>query len=64
MESHGFQQTTFLLETLIYALSLYPEVQRKAQEDIDRVVGHHRLPDFSDRNSLPIISAIVKEALR
>ncbi|KAJ3478243.1 hypothetical protein NLI96_g9898 [Meripilus lineatus] len=60
----GTDTTTFLLETLIYALSLYPEVQCKAQEDIDRVVGHLRLPDFSDRKSLPIISAIVKEALR
>ena len=28
---------------------LYPEVQRKAQEEIDRVVGHERMPTLNDR---------------
>jgi hypothetical protein len=28
---------------------LYPEVQRKAQAEIDAVVGKDRLPDFGDR---------------
>lgn len=43
---------------------LYPEVQRKAQAEIDRVVGSGRLPDFSDEESLPYISAVVREVLR
>lgn len=43
---------------------LYPEVQRKAQAEVDRVVGRDRLPDFSDEGSLPYVSAIVKEVLR
>lgn len=43
---------------------LYPEVFQRAREEVDRVVGLNRLPDFEDRASLPYISAIVKESLR
>jgi cytochrome P450 len=43
---------------------LYPEVQRKAQAEIDAVVGRDRLPDFRDRPLLPYVSAILEEALR
>jgi cytochrome P450 len=43
---------------------LYPNVRRKAQEELDRVVGQDRLPEFSDRPSLPYIIAIVNEILR
>ena len=46
------------------AMALYPEVQKKAQAEIDTVVGPHRLPDFEDRPSLPYINAIVKESMR
>lgn len=43
---------------------LYPEVQKKAQEEIDRVVGPSRLPTYSDRENLPFIDATLKEVLR
>ena len=43
---------------------LYPEVQKKAQAEIDTVVGQNRLPDFHDRPSLPYINAVVKESSR
>ena len=43
---------------------LYPEVQRKAQAEIDAVVGKERLPDFGDRPLLPYVSAILEETLR
>ena len=52
------------MQTLILALALYPEVQKKAQAEIDAVVGPNRLPDFHDRPSLPYINAIVKESMR
>ncbi|KAG6873811.1 hypothetical protein C0992_008410, partial [Termitomyces sp. T32_za158] len=42
----------------------YAEVQVKGQEELDRVLGHSRLPEFSDRKDLPYICAIVKELLR
>jgi hypothetical protein len=45
-------------------MALYPEVQKKAQAEIDAVVGPNRLPDFHDRPSLPYINAVVKETSR
>ena len=45
-------------------MSLYPDVQRKAQEELDRVVGPNRLPDFSDYDDLVYIQAITLEAMR
>ena len=45
-------------------MALYPEVQKKAQMEIDAVTGNNRLPNFSDRDALPYTNAIVKEAMR
>ena len=52
------------IETLFLAMALYPEVQKKAQAEIDAVVGPNRLPDFHDRPSLPYINALLKEMTR
>ena len=43
---------------------LLPDIQKKAQEEIDMVVGTDRLPSFEDRASLPYVDAIVKEVFR
>ncbi len=48
----------------IACMLLHPEVQRKAQEELDRVVGRGRLPDFSDRESLPYLQCVMYETLR
>ena len=52
------------MQTLFLAMALYPGVQKKAQAELDAVVGPNRLPDFHDRLSLPYINAIVKESSR
>ncbi|QKD59379.2 cytochrome P450 [Fusarium oxysporum Fo47] len=48
------------------ALSLYAAGAdtKKAQEEIDGVIGNERLPNCSDRQSLPYVNAIVNEVLR
>ena len=43
---------------------MYPEVQRKAQEEIDRVIGNDRLPTLADQPNLPYVEAVAKEVLR
>jgi len=43
---------------------LYPEVAKKAQAELDSVVGTDRIPTFEDRDNLPYINAIVKETIR
>ena len=45
-------------------MALYPEVQKKAQAEIDAVVGPSRLPDFHDRPFLPYVNAVLKESSR
>ena len=52
------------MQALFLAMALYPEVQKKAQEEIDSVVGRNRLPEFEDRPFLPYINAIAKESMR
>jgi cytochrome P450 len=42
----------------------YPAVQKRAQAELDAVVGRSRIPTFSDASSLPYIQALVKETLR
>ena len=37
---------------------------RKAQAEIDTVIGSERMPEFDDQSSLPYIHAVVNEALR
>ncbi|PPQ73993.1 hypothetical protein CVT24_012482 [Panaeolus cyanescens] len=60
----GADTTVSTVQTFFLAMAMYPEVARKAQVELDSVVGHGRLPDFSDRSSLPYVNAIVKECLR
>ena len=45
-------------------MTLHPEAQRKAQDELDRVVGLDRLPTFEDREQLPYVEALVTEVLR
>jgi fumagillin biosynthesis cytochrome P450 monooxygenase len=51
--------TTFTLDMIVFR-----DVQRAAQEEIDRVVGSDRLPGIEDRERLPYVDALIKETLR
>ena len=42
----------------------FPAVMKKAQEEIDKVIGPDRMPDFADSESLPYITAVANETLR
>jgi len=48
----------------IQAMACFPEVQKKAQAEIDKVVGPNRLPTLNDEPNLPYIRAMIKETLR
>jgi cytochrome P450 len=41
-----------------------PEIQRRAQDQLDAVIGRDRPPTFADAPNLPYIQALVKETLR
>ncbi|KAJ4479616.1 cytochrome P450 [Lentinula edodes] len=60
----GAETTSGQLAWFMQAMILYPETQRLAQEELDRVVGPYRLPTFDDFDHLPFIQAMVKEIMR
>ena len=45
-------------------MMIHHECQRKAQAEIDRVIGNGRLPTLADQANLPYIEAIMTEVLR
>ncbi|KAI1613495.1 cytochrome p450 monooxygenase [Exophiala viscosa] len=60
----GSDTTSSTLYGFIQAMMVWPEVQKRAQEEIERVVGSNRLPVIDDYQNLPYIRCCVKETLR
>jgi cytochrome P450 len=60
----GAETSTGHTLTNILFLAKYPEYQRKAGIEVDRVCGTERLPQWSDFEALPYINCIIKEDLR
>jgi cytochrome P450 len=60
----GADTTVSSLMTFFLAMMVFPDVQKKAQEELDRVIGGGRLPTSADKGTLPYIDAIVKETHR
>ncbi|KAI0374537.1 cytochrome P450 [Pilatotrama ljubarskyi] len=52
------------LASFILLMLEHPEIQLRAQAEIDRVIGSDRLPSYADRKSLPYVDAIMTEVLR
>ena len=50
--------------SFVLAMLLHPDVQKAAQAEIDRVVGQNRLPELKDRDSLPYVTAVLRETFR
>lgn len=45
-------------------MSLFPDVQRRAREEIDSTIAYKRLVDLDDRTSLPYVEALFREVMR
>ncbi|KAJ3977109.1 cytochrome P450 [Lentinula raphanica] len=62
--SGGADTTVSAIHSFFKAMALYPDVQAKAQAELDAVVGNDRLPSFEDRDHLPYMQAVTLETLR
>jgi cytochrome P450 len=60
----GSDTSSSTLMSFILAMTCFPRVAAKAQEELDRVVGKDRAPTWSDEASLPYCNAVIKETLR
>ena len=60
----GSDTTSLALSFSVLYMVRFPEVQRKAQEEIDRVVGRDRAVSLADRPNTPYVEAVVEEVIR
>ncbi|KAF7760024.1 hypothetical protein Agabi119p4_11719 [Agaricus bisporus var. burnettii] len=58
----GADTTVSSVTSFFMAMAIYPDVQKKAQAELDRVLGS-RLPEINDRSSLPYTSALFQGIL-
>ncbi|EIN07331.1 cytochrome P450 [Punctularia strigosozonata HHB-11173 SS5] len=60
----GSDTTVSGLQTLFLVMANDPDMQKRAQQELDSVVSSERLPEFHDQEKLPYITAICKELIR
>jgi cytochrome P450 len=60
----GSDTTVAAVLSFFLAMLVYPDVQAKAQAELDRVVGTDRLPELEDRQALPYVEGVINECLR
>ncbi|KAK0436559.1 cytochrome P450 [Armillaria borealis] len=60
----GADTTVASIYAFFKAMLLYPDIQAKAQAEIDAVIGGDRLPRFDDRERLPYVNALALEVSR
>lgn len=63
MDSFNLQMIAAMQFFFLGVLS-NPEVLKKAQAEVDRVLPAGTLPDIADEASLPYVTAIVRECFR
>lgn len=60
----GFETSSSELYWSLAYLIAYPDIQRDLREELDLVIGRHRLPTLQDLPSLPLLQATIYELLR
>jgi hypothetical protein len=60
----GSDTTVGAVVSFFLAMLVYPDIQAKAQAEVDRVVGKDRLPELEDAENMPYVQAIASECLR
>lgn len=63
-ENDSRLQSVAAVYVFFLMMVLHPDVQHRAQAEIDSCVGPDRLPTFDDRPHLPYVEAIIKECFR
>ncbi|KAL4229507.1 hypothetical protein ACF0H5_012547 [Mactra antiquata] len=60
----GIDTSRFTLTWCINYMIAFPDIQKKVQEEIDRVVGKERMPQIDDRPNLVYTEAVLHEVMR
>ncbi|KAL0565567.1 hypothetical protein V5O48_016457 [Marasmius crinis-equi] len=60
----GADTTVAVLTSFVYLMETHPEIQKRAQAEIDAATGGDRLPLPEDEGKMPYLAAIIKETIR
>jgi len=60
----GSDTSAAVLASCVQGLVTHPEVQKKAQAEIDAVIGEDRIPTWEDYDKLPYVGTLIKESMR
>ncbi|KAJ7088517.1 cytochrome P450 [Mycena belliarum] len=64
MYGAGAESTSATLTSFLLAMAVHPDVQTRAQEELDQLLKNKRLPTMEDRAALPYLCAVIKESMR
>lgn len=57
----GADTTAVFLRWFIACMVTYPDIQKRAQQEVDEVIGLDKSPVLDDIEKLPYLRAIIKE---
>nr|AAA41043.1 cytochrome P450 [Rattus norvegicus] len=60
----GMVTTATTLTWALLLMILYPDVQRRVQQEIDEVIGQVRCPEMTDQAHMPYTNAVIHEVQR
>ncbi|NXK49747.1 CP1A4 protein, partial [Chauna torquata] len=60
----GFDTVTTALSWCLMYAALYPDIQKRIQQELDQTIGRERRPRLSDRGVLPYTEAFILEMFR
>ncbi|SCV25117.1 related to O-methylsterigmatocystin oxidoreductase [Fusarium fujikuroi] len=60
----GSETTATSINNWVLCMLLFPDTFKEAQQEVDKVVGKDRLPQWEDEKDLPYVRAMIKELLR
>ncbi|KAJ7092962.1 cytochrome P450 [Mycena belliarum] len=63
--SAGADTSVSAVKTFFFAMLLHPDVQTRAQQEVDRfVASERRMPTLQDQAAFPYVACVLKEVLR